>query len=64
MSECETFGMAILTHGEADGILMVHDSNMHITEFVDPIKRNITLLSKPKVNDLLGKFLRIFTHRN
>jgi hypothetical protein len=49
MTECETIGMAILTHGESDGILLVHDRTMHVTEFVDPIKRNITLLSKPKV---------------
>ena len=57
MSNCEMFGMAFLSHGEDDGVVMTYDSPMHVTEFVDPIKQNLTLIGKPKVKKV--KFMTI-----
>ena len=43
------FGMAILTHGEQNGLLMANDFALYLHDFVDPIKYNPTLIGKPKV---------------
>ena len=49
MADCEMFGMAVLSHGEQDGIVMTADCAIHVNDFVEPIKQNLTMLGKPKV---------------
>jgi len=51
MSNCDMFGMAILTHGEQNGKLFTRDEEMNLNEFIYPIKMNKTLVQKPKVNN-------------
>jgi len=43
MADCEMFGMAVMSHGMEFGTIKAYDRDMHISEFVDPIKHNITL---------------------
>ena len=49
MADCEMFGMAVLSHGTKDGIVMTADCAIHVNAFVEPIKQNLTMLGKPKV---------------
>ena len=49
MGDCEMFGMAVLSHGTKDGIVMTADCAIHVNAFVEPIKQNLTMLGKPKV---------------
>jgi len=49
MASKEMFGMAILTHGEDHGSLFTYDHEMHLNEYISPIKMNPTLVGKPKV---------------
>ena len=49
MEKYDIFAMAILTHGDKDGVLFVHDDIMNVADFVNPLKENKSLLQKPKV---------------
>ncbi|CAG5103964.1 Oidioi.mRNA.OKI2018_I69.chr1.g1020.t1.cds [Oikopleura dioica] len=49
MDDCEMFGLALLTHGDAQGIVSAKDKMLHISSFIDPIKSNPTLVGKPKL---------------
>ena len=31
-SKCEMFGMALLTHGEDDGVVMTYDGELNVTD--------------------------------
>ncbi|CBY07248.1 unnamed protein product [Oikopleura dioica] len=49
MDDCEMFGLAIMTHGDAQGIVSAKDKMLHISSFINPIKSNPTLVGKPKL---------------
>ena len=49
MKNCEMFAMAILTHGEDHGRLFTFDHELHLNDYIKPIKMNDTLVGKPKV---------------
>ena len=49
LRDCEMIAVAVLTHGEDNGILMASDHFMNIEDFIEPIKLNPTLIGKPKV---------------
>ena len=48
-SDCEMFGMAMLSHGLSDGRILTGRSQIQVNNLVDPIKMNETLHGKPKV---------------
>jgi len=49
MKNCEMFAMAILTHGEDHGRLFTYDDEMHLNDYIKPIKMNEYLVGKPKL---------------
>jgi len=48
-SDCEMFGMAMLSHGLSDGRILTGRSQIQVNNLVDPIKMNETLHGKPKL---------------
>ena len=44
MRNCEMFAMAILTHGEDHGRLFTFDHELHLNDYIKPIKMNDTLV--------------------
>ena len=48
-SDCEMFGMAMLSHGLSDGRILTGKSQIQVNNLVDPIKMNESLHGKPKV---------------
>ncbi len=47
----DMFGMAITSHGDEKGVIYVHDSYLHLNDFVNAFKVNKTLLRKPKARE-------------
>ena len=74
MDDCEMFGLAIMTHGDAQGwprcffqflydfelgIVSAKDKMLHISSFINPIKSNPTLVGKPKLFFIQGIVFKI-----
>jgi len=48
-SDCDCFALALLTHGDADGVIYATDRTIPIKKLVEPLKSCQSLVGKPKL---------------
>jgi hypothetical protein len=48
-SDCDCFALALLTHGDVDGVIFGTDRTMPVKKLVEPLKNCKTLFGKPKL---------------
>lgn len=52
MTHCSTFGMAISSHGDSNGVIYVNDGYIMVNDYINKIKEKKSLGMKPKVRTI------------